>query len=85
MANNAEIFPLQDDIPEQLPQEPPPPADQLNYQGINPNDENNGVEQEENIDVPVGVPFFMNVDPPQMIMEGSLILPFPPLPEVCNW
>ena len=67
-----------------LSTEQPSPADQLNYQGINPNAGNSGVDQEDSIDVPVGVPFFINVDPPQMIMEGSLIFPFP-LPEVCNW
>ena len=88
MLNNVEIPPPQDGnnlLLAEQPFEEPPPANQLNNQGINPTDGNNGVDQEENINMPVGVPFFMNVDPPQMIMGESPILPFPPLPEVCNW
>ena len=81
MANNEEIPPLQDNInllAEQPPQEPPP-AD--HDQGIDPNDGNNDVEQEE--DVPIVAPFLMNVHPPQMIIKESPILPFP-LHEVCS-
>ena len=79
MANHVDIPPPRDNLllPEQPFEEPPP------NQGIDPNDGNNGDEQEE--DEPMGVPFLMDVDPPQMIMEEPPILPFPPLPEVCNW
>ena len=91
IANNVEVLPLQDDnnlllLAEQphLIQEPPP-ANQLNNQGIDPNDGNDDVEQVE--DVPIGVPFLMNIDPPQiMMMEESPILPFQhQLLEVANY
>ena len=82
MAYN-EVLALQDDnnlllLAEQphLIQEPPP-ADQLNN---DPNDGNHAGQAES-------VPFLMNIDPPQIVMEESPILPFPfpTLPEVCNW
>ena len=88
IANKVGVLPLQDDnnlllLAEQphLIQEPPL-ANQLNNQGIDPNDGNNDVEQVE--DMSIGVPFLMNIDPPQtMMMEESPILPFQhQLPEV---
>ena len=102
MAYNVEVLPPQGDnnlllllLAEQphLIQEPPP-ATQLNIdpndgnnveQAEDPNDGNNVVEQVEE-DVPVGVPFLMNIDPPQvMMMEESPILPFQlQLPEVAS-
>ena len=88
MVNNLEIAPLQDGnnlLPQQLHQQPPPPPNQLNNQGIDPNDRNDGVEQKE--DVPIFVPSLMNViDQPQLIIQESPILPFQlQLPEeVCN-
>ena len=89
-----EIPPPQDRIllllAEQPPQQPPlanqpPPANQFNNQGVDPNDENDGVEQAG--DVLIFSPFLMNVvDPSQLMMPESPILPFQPqLPEVCNY
>ena len=86
MENNLEIPPPQNGInpvAAQLHQQPPPP-NQLNNQEFDPNDGNDGVKQAE--DVPIFVPPLMNVvDPPQVMIQESPILPFQPqLPEVCN-
>ena len=86
MVNNLEIPPIQDGInllAAQLHQQPPPP-NQLNNEGIDPNDGNDGVKQAE--DVPIFVPSLMNVvDPPQLMVPESPILPFQlQLPEVRN-
>ena len=94
MVYNVEIPPPQDGIllllAEQPPQQPPP-ANQFNNPGVDrndgndPNDGNNGVEQAE--DVLIFSPFLINVvDPPQLMVPESPILPFQPqLPEVCNY
>ena len=86
MVYNVEILPPQDGsllpLAEQPPQQPPP-ADQFNNPGVDPNDGNDGLEQAED----VHSPFIMNVvDPPQLMVPESPILPFQPqLPEVCNY
>ena len=86
MANNVETPPLQDHINllAEQPHQQPPLANHLNNQGIGPND-GNDVEQAENL--LIFTSSLMNVDPPQMIMDESPILPFHlQLPEeVCNW
>ena len=81
-----EIPPLPDDIKlllaKQLLPQQPPPANQLNNQEVDHSHGNNGVEQAE--DVPTCVPFLMNVDHPQIMMEASPILPFQPQLKVCK-
>ena len=86
MENNLEIPPPQNGINPgaEQPQQHPPPPNQLNNQEIDPNDGNDGVKEMEN--VPIFIPSLMNVvDPPQVMIQESPILPFQPqLPEVCN-
>ena len=79
-----EIPPPQDGILLLLAEQPPP-ANQFNNPGVDPNDGNDGVEQAE--DVLIFSTFLMNVvDPPQLMVPESPILPFQPqIPEVCNY